>query len=80
MPDTYAPVVPVAAAVALAGNRTHEFGAVVHVWPKVTVHVVNAPLPIVSRKELSVPVTDALVPQELIEGAVPPRDVRRWPP
>ena len=27
-----------------------------------------------------VPVTDALVPQELIEGAVPPREVKRWPP
>ena len=79
-PETYAPVVPVAAAVALAGNRTQELGAVVHAVPKVTVQLVSAPVPMVSKKELSVPVTDALVPHELIDGDVPPREAKRCPP
>ena len=73
-------MVPVAAAVAFAGVKPHEFGADVHVVPKLITHEVKAPLPIVTLKELSVPVMVGEVPQDEIVGAVPPREASKCPP
>ena len=80
MAETYAPVVPVAAAVLLAGVRLQELGAVVHVVPKLITQAVKVPVPAVTLNELSVPVIVGEVPQAEMLGAVPPRDTSICPP
>lgn len=59
------------AAAALPALNTQELGAAAHVVEKLIVHVVTDPVPTVTLNALSLPVTDAPVPQLEIVG-VPP--------
>ena len=81
---TNATVVPVAAAVALAGDKTAERGAVVKADAKVMVHEVTSVVPTVTWKLWSLPPA-AIVPWVVEPHAfaaivgVPAAPIRQWP-